>query len=70
MAATLRRCDFCLFAFALASLQGEERTLGPKDLLSELLQRNSDFQAARSRFEAAMKRPSQRALCRNRRRAT
>src|SRR5438552_16210333 len=59
MAATLRRGGFCLFAFALASLQAEERTFGPKDLLSELLQRNPEIQAARSRFEGATKRPSQ-----------
>src|SRR5947208_8154225 len=59
MPATLRRGTFCLFAFALASLQAEERTFGPNDLLSELLQRNPEIQAARSRFEAATKRPSQ-----------
>src|SRR5712692_6540251 len=59
MPAILRRGTFCLFAFALASLQAEERTFGPKDLLSELLQRNPEIQAARSRFEAATKGPSQ-----------
>jgi outer membrane protein, heavy metal efflux system len=59
MPAILRRGTFCLFAFALASLQAEERTFGPEDLLSELLQRNPEIQAARSRFEAATKRPSQ-----------
>src|ERR1700738_5156565 len=59
MPATLRRGTFCLLAFALASLQAEERTFGPNDLLSELLQRNPEIQAARSRFEAATKRPSQ-----------
>src|SRR6266446_2197468 len=59
MAATLRRGTFCLFALALASLQAEERTFGPNDLLSELLQRNPAIQAARSRFEAATKRPAQ-----------
>jgi len=48
-----------LFALALASLQAEERTFGPNDLLSELLQRNPAIQAARSRFEAATKRPAQ-----------
>jgi outer membrane protein TolC len=40
-------------------LQAEERTFGPKDLVSELLQNNPEIQAARSRFEAATKRPSQ-----------
>src|SRR5260370_21982416 len=59
MPATLRRGIFFSLAFALASLQAEERTFGPKDLLSELLQRNPEIQAARSRFEAATKRPSQ-----------
>src|SRR5436190_23574566 len=59
MPAMLRRGAFCLFAFALASLQAEEPTFGPRDLLSELLQRNPEIQAARSRFEAATKRPSQ-----------
>ena len=59
MPATLRRGTFCLFALALTSLQAEERTFGPKDLLSELLQRSPDIQAARFRFEAATNRPSQ-----------
>src|SRR5712664_1800888 len=59
MPAILRRGTFCLFAFASASLQAEERTFGPKDLLSELLQRNPEIQAARFRFDAATKRPSQ-----------
>src|SRR2546428_4314944 len=59
MPATLCRAAFCLFAFALGSSQAEERTFGPKDLISELLQRNPEIQAARSRFEAATKRPSQ-----------
>src|SRR5713101_7501613 len=59
MPAILRRGTFCLFAFALASLHAEERTFGPEDLLSELLQHNPEIQSARSRFEAATKRPSQ-----------
>src|SRR5258708_35949051 len=59
MPATLRRGVLCLLAFALSSLQAEERTFGPKDLLSELLQNNPEIQAARSHFEAATKRPSQ-----------
>src|SRR5713101_4856002 len=59
MPATLRRGTFCLFAFALANVQAEERTFGPNDLVSELLQNNPEIQAARSRFEAATKRPSQ-----------
>src|SRR6266436_6483705 len=59
MPATSRRGAFCLFALALASLRAEERTFGPNDLVSELLQNNLEIQAARSRFEAATKRPSQ-----------
>jgi len=59
MPAILRRGAFCLFAFALANAQAEERTFGPNDLVSELLQNNPEIQAARSRFEAATKRPSQ-----------
>src|SRR5882724_6087155 len=59
MPAILRRGTFCLLAFALTSVQAEERVFRPEDLLSELLQRNPEIQAARSRFEAATKRPSQ-----------
>src|SRR6266481_50192 len=59
MPAILRRGAFCLFAFALASVRAEERTFGPKDLLHGLIQNNPEIQAARSRFEAATKRPSQ-----------
>src|SRR5256714_6588167 len=59
MPATLRRGAFCLFAFALANVRAEEGIFGPKDLLSKLLERNPEIQAARSRFEAATKRPSQ-----------
>src|SRR6266850_1424024 len=59
MPATLRRGAFCLFAFALANVRAEEGTFGPKDLLSKLLERNPEIQAARSRFEAATKRPPQ-----------
>src|SRR6266481_2774900 len=59
MPAILRRGAFCLFAFALASVRAEERTFGPKDLVSELLRHNPEIQAARFRFEAATKRPSQ-----------
>src|SRR5881398_424292 len=59
MPAILRRGTFCLLAFALTSVQAEERVFRPEDLVSELLQRNPEIQAARSRFEAATKRPSQ-----------
>ena len=58
MPAILRRGNLCLLAFAFA-LRGEEGPLGPRELVSELLQRNPEIQAARFRFEAATKRPSQ-----------
>src|SRR5215467_13560510 len=58
MPATLRRGNLCLLAFAL-TVQAEEGPLGPRELISELLQRNPEIQAARLRFEAATKRPSQ-----------
>src|SRR3989442_590689 len=59
MSAPLRMGAFCLLAVALSNVQAEERTFGPRDLLSKLLERNPEIQAARSRFEAATKRPSQ-----------
>src|SRR6266852_6114995 len=59
MPAKLRRSDFYMFALALANLHAEERTLRPQDLLDGLMQNNPEIQAARSRFEAATKRPSQ-----------
>src|SRR5260370_11350830 len=59
MPAKLRRSDFCMLALAFASLHAEERTLGQQDLVDGLMQNNPEIQAARSRFEAATKRPSQ-----------
>src|SRR6266481_9051981 len=59
MPAKLRRSDFCMLALLLTNLHAEERTLGPQDLLNGLIQNNPEIQAARSRFEAATKRPSQ-----------
>src|SRR5215467_15513175 len=58
MPATLRRGNLCLLAFAL-TVQAEEGPLGPRELIAEMLQRNPKIQAARLRFEAATKRPSQ-----------
>jgi outer membrane protein TolC len=58
MPAILRRSNLCLLAFAFV-LRAEEGPLGPKELLSELLQRNPEILAARSRFDVATKRPSQ-----------
>src|SRR6267378_8205920 len=59
MPAKLRRSDFCILVLALTNLHAEERTLRPQDLLDGLMQNNPEIQAARSRFEAATKRPSQ-----------
>src|SRR5882724_7795785 len=59
MPAKSSRNGFCVLAFALASLHAEEKMFGPQDLLSGLMQNNPEIQAARSRFEAATKRPSQ-----------
>src|SRR5437764_1276847 len=60
MPAILRRVNLCVLALAFAfALPAEEGPLGPRELVSELLQRNPEIQAARSRFDAATKRPSQ-----------
>src|ERR1700736_5278698 len=59
MPAKLCRSLLCMLALALASLHAEEKTLGPQDLLNGLMQNNPEIQAARSRFEASTKRPSQ-----------
>src|SRR5712672_1563283 len=59
MPAKLRRNNFYMLALALANLHADERTLKPQDLLDGLMQNNPEIQAARSRFEAATKRPSQ-----------
>src|ERR1700716_2934195 len=57
MPANTRRIGFCMLA--LASLHAEEGPSGPQELLNGLLQNNPEIQAARSRLEAATKRPSQ-----------
>ena len=57
MPVKLCRSAFCLLA--LSSLRAEDRTFGLQDLLNGLMQNNPEIQAARSRFEAATKRPSQ-----------
>ncbi len=48
-----------MLALLLTNLHAEERTLRPQNLLDGLMQNNPEIQAARSRFEAATKRPSQ-----------
>ena len=59
MPANTRRLGFCVFLAAAAALHAEEKPVGPQDLLNGLIQNNPEIQAARSRFEAATKRPSQ-----------
>src|SRR5712691_9331445 len=59
MPANTRRLRFCMFLFATVALHAEEKPLGPQDLLNGLIQNNPEIQAARARFEAATKRPSQ-----------
>ena len=59
MPANTRRLAFCMFLVAKAALHAEEKPFGPQDLLIGLIQNNPEIQAARSRFEAATKRPSQ-----------
>src|SRR5258708_39186847 len=59
MPANKRRLRFCMLFVAIVALHAEEKPLGPQDLLNGLIQNNPEIQAARSRFEAATKRPSQ-----------
>src|SRR5260370_29809821 len=59
MPANTRRLGFCMFLVATAALYAEEKPFGPHDLLNGLIQNNPEIQAARFRFEAATKRPSQ-----------
>jgi outer membrane protein, heavy metal efflux system len=48
-----------MLALTLMSLHAEDKAFGPQDLLNGLMQNNPEIQAARARFEAATKRPSQ-----------
>src|ERR1700733_14544152 len=59
MPANKRGLRFCMFLVATAAVHAEEKPLGPQDLLNGLIQNNPEIQSARSRFEAATKRPSQ-----------
>jgi len=59
MPAILRRSAICALVFASASSYAEDGSFGPRELFSQLLQQIPEIQAARSRFEAATKRPSQ-----------
>jgi outer membrane protein TolC len=44
---------------SLISIHAEEKAMGPKDLLGGLVENNPEIRAARFRFDAATKRPSQ-----------
>ena len=59
MPANKRGLRFCMFLVATAAVHADEKPFGPQDLLNGLIQNNPEIQAARSRFEAATKRPSQ-----------
>jgi outer membrane protein TolC len=59
MPANACRSAFCVLLVTLMSLHAEEKTMGPQDLLSGLMENNPEIRAARFRFEAATKRPSQ-----------
>jgi outer membrane protein, heavy metal efflux system len=58
MPANVRRIGLCLLGAGLA-MHAEDTPLGPRELLNGLMQNNPEIQAARLRFEAATKRPSQ-----------
>src|ERR1700733_13096547 len=59
MPANKRGLRFCMFLVATAAVHADEKPFGPQDLLNGLIQNNPEIQAARARFEAATKRPSQ-----------
>lgn len=59
MPAKFCRSSFCMLLLALAGLHAEEKMLGPRDLVGGLMENNPEIRAARFRFEAATKRPSQ-----------
>ncbi|MEO8052788.1 MAG: TolC family protein [Acidobacteriota bacterium] len=48
-----------MLLLVLPSLHAEEGLLGPQDLVGSLIENNPEIRAARFRFEAATKRPSQ-----------
>src|SRR5207248_11674917 len=58
MPANVRRVGFCRLLVAMASLHAVDKAMGPRDLLTDLMEKNPDIRAARYRFEAATKRPS------------
>ena len=59
MSAKMRSRAICLLAIAVTSLRAEDRAMDLQGLLARLVENNPEIQAARFRFEAATKRPSQ-----------
>ena len=59
MPAKACRNGFCMLIVTLLTVHAEEKALRPQDLLSGLIENNPQIRAARFRFEAATKRPSQ-----------
>jgi len=59
MPANSRGLHFCVFAAALAAVHAQEKPFGPQELMNGLMRNNPEIHAARLRFEAATKRPSQ-----------
>src|SRR5437016_13340378 len=59
MPANARRSGFCILLVSLMGIHAEEKAMGPQDLLGSLMENNPEIRAARFRFEAATKRPSQ-----------
>lgn len=59
MPATLRRKACLLLALAGARAHGQEVFSDPRQLITGLVENNPEIQAARDRYEAATKRPSQ-----------
>ena len=57
MPANARRIGFCMLLVTLASLHAEEiapqeKAMGPRELLSRMVENNPEIRAARFRFEA------------------
>ena len=59
MSAKIRSRAICLLAIAITSLRAEDGPLDLQGLLARIVENNPEIQAARFRFEAATKRPSQ-----------
>lgn len=59
MPAITGRIGFGVLLVAVSGLHAEDKAMGPQDLLNGLIETNPEIRAARYRFEAATKRPSQ-----------